>query len=83
MQCFRFKDRFSKFSHDALYRTSHPVRIPMMGSVFDYCLEEQTGSFIRWSDKQQERMKIMAGGYTLTTEVGHQVMLGLIGQGSC
>ncbi|XP_069111191.1 dynein heavy chain domain-containing protein 1-like isoform X1 [Argopecten irradians] len=65
----RFKDRFSKFAHDALYRTSHPVRIPMMGSVYDYCLDEQTGTFIRWSDKQQERTKIMAGGFTLTTEV--------------
>lgn len=37
--------------------------------MFDYVLDESSGTFIRWSDKSQERMKILAGGFTITPEV--------------
>ncbi|XP_052095798.1 dynein heavy chain domain-containing protein 1-like isoform X11 [Mytilus californianus] len=65
----RFKDKFSKFSHDAMYRATHPIRIPFPGTVFDYCLDETTGTFLRWGEKQQERSKILAGGYMITPDV--------------
>ena len=66
---YRYKDKFSKFANDVLYRARHPIRIPIGASVFDYVLDESSGSFIRWSDKSQERMKILAGGFTITPEV--------------
>ncbi|XP_078321875.1 dynein heavy chain domain-containing protein 1-like isoform X4 [Crassostrea virginica] len=65
----RYKDKFSKFANDVLYRARHPIKIPIGASVFDYILDESSGSFIRWSDKSQERMKILAGGFTITPEV--------------
>jgi hypothetical protein len=37
--------------------------------VFDYCLDESTGTFIRWGEKQQDKAKILAGGYTITPDV--------------
>lgn len=67
--CFRYSEKFSKFAHDVLYRATHPVRIPIGGAVFDYCLEESSGTFIKWSEKQQERLKVLAGGYAITPEV--------------
>lgn len=66
---FRYKDKFSKFANDVLYRARHPIKIPLGASVFDYVLDESSGTFIRWSDKSQERMKILAGGFTITPEV--------------
>lgn len=72
--CFfydRFKDKFSKFSHDAMYRATHPIRIPFPATVFDYCLDETTGTFLRWGEKQQERSKILAGGYMITPDVSY------------
>ena len=66
---YRYKDKFSKFANDVLYRARHPIKIPIGASVFDYVLDESSGSFIRWSDKSQERMKILAGGFTITPEV--------------
>lgn len=65
----RYKDKFSKFANDVLYRARHPIKIPLGASVFDYVLDESSGTFIRWSDKSQERMKILAGGFTITPEV--------------
>lgn len=66
---YRYKDKFSKFANDVLYRARHPIKIPLGASVFDYVLDESSGTFIRWSDKSQERMKILAGGFTITPEV--------------
>jgi hypothetical protein len=66
---FRHREKFSKFAHDALYRASNPVRIPLPGTVFDYTIDDTTGTFVRWSQKSQERSKSIAGGYILTPEV--------------
>ncbi|XP_062587861.1 dynein heavy chain domain-containing protein 1-like, partial [Saccostrea cucullata] len=65
----RYKEKFSKFANDVLYRARHPIKIPIGASVFDYILDESSGSFIRWSEKSQERSKILAGGFTITPEV--------------
>ncbi|XP_056008158.1 dynein heavy chain domain-containing protein 1-like [Ostrea edulis] len=65
----RYKEKFSKFANDVLYRARHAIKVPIGASVFDYVLDESTGTFIRWSDKSQERMKILAGGFTITPEV--------------
>lgn len=51
-----------------LYRASNPVRIPLPGTVFDYTLDDSTGTFVRWSQKGQERSKNI-GGYIVTPEV--------------
>ncbi|GFR96319.1 dynein heavy chain domain-containing protein 1-like [Elysia marginata] len=65
----RHKEKFSKFAHDALYRASHSVRLPMWGNVFDYYLDENTASFAKWSDhQQQDRIKNLAG-FLVTPEV--------------
>jgi hypothetical protein len=37
-----------------MYRATHPIRIPFPATVFDYCLDESTGTFIRWGEKQQD-----------------------------
>ena len=71
---FRFKDKFSKFAHDAMYRATHPIRIPFPATVFDYCLDESTGTFIRWGEKQQDKAKILAGGYTITPDVSFSLI---------
>ncbi|XP_041366047.1 dynein-1-beta heavy chain, flagellar inner arm I1 complex-like isoform X2 [Gigantopelta aegis] len=47
----KYKERFSKFAHDVLYRASHPIRLPTWGCVFDYYMDESTGSFVRWGEK--------------------------------
>lgn len=75
----RYKEKFSKFANDVLYRARHAIKVPIGASVFDYVLDESTGTFIRWSDKSQERMKILAGGFTITPEVrGGSVRGGII-----
>ena len=66
---YRYREKFSKFAHDVLYRATHPIRIPLPGTVFDYTIEDTSGSFIRWSQKAQERMKSLAGGFIVTPEV--------------
>ena len=67
----RFKDRFSKFAHDMLYRAMHSVRIPVWGQVFDYFVDESSGSFVRWSDRQQDKIKAIGGSFFLTPDVRH------------
>ena len=75
----RFRDRFSKFAHDVLYRATHPIRMPLPGTVFDYTTEESTGNFIRWNQKAQERPKSLAGGFIVTPEVEkHAYLLDLL-----
>ncbi|XP_035825634.1 dynein heavy chain domain-containing protein 1 [Aplysia californica] len=65
----RFRERFSKFAHDALYRASHSIRLPLWGQVFDYYLDESNGTFAKWSDRQQQdRVKNLAG-FLVTPEV--------------
>ncbi|KAL3832089.1 hypothetical protein ACJMK2_023767 [Sinanodonta woodiana] len=65
----RHKDKFHKFAHDCLYRATHPIRLPLVGTVFDYNLDEMTGTFVRWSQKAQGASKSIAGGFILTPEV--------------
>ena len=43
--------------------------MPLPGTVFDYTLEDNTGNFIRWNQKAQERTKSLAGGFIVTPEV--------------
>ena len=75
----RYRERFSKFAHDVLYRATHPIRMPLPGTVFDYTTEESTGSFIRWNQKAQERTKSLAGGFIVTPEVEkHAYLLDLL-----
>ncbi|KAL8594105.1 hypothetical protein ACOMHN_000817 [Nucella lapillus] len=64
----RFKDRFSKFAHDMLYRAVHSVRMPVWGQVFDYYVDENTGSFVKWSDRQ-DKIKAIGGSFYLTPDV--------------
>ncbi|XP_048242736.1 dynein heavy chain domain-containing protein 1-like [Haliotis rufescens] len=64
----RFRERFSKFAHDVLYRASHPIRLPVWGQVFDYCLDETSGTFTRWGQRQQEKVRSL-GGFVFTPEV--------------
>ncbi|XP_052798483.1 dynein heavy chain domain-containing protein 1-like isoform X5 [Mya arenaria] len=65
----RHRDKFCKFAHDILYGARHQIRIPMSGSVFDFCLDHSTGGFIKWSQKGQEKSKNIAQGYVMTPEV--------------
>ncbi|XP_025095393.1 dynein heavy chain domain-containing protein 1-like isoform X2 [Pomacea canaliculata] len=65
----RFRDKFSKFVHDVLYRAVHSICLPVWGQVFDYCVDDSTGSFIRWSDRQQDKMKPVGSAFFLTPEV--------------
>ncbi|ESP00380.1 hypothetical protein LOTGIDRAFT_173233 [Lottia gigantea] len=63
----RFRDRFSRFAHEILYHARHPIRLPMWGQVFDYYVEESSGAFVRWSEKQTEKLKNV-GGFIVTSE---------------
>ncbi|KAK6166840.1 hypothetical protein SNE40_023452 [Patella caerulea] len=65
----RCKDRFSKFAHEILYHARHPIRLPMWGQVFDYFVEETSGCFIRWSERQNEKVRSGSGGFVFTPEV--------------
>ena len=65
----RHRDKFSKFAHDILYRANHPIKLPLSGTVFDYCLDIGSGNFVRWNQKAQERSKNIAQGYVVTPEV--------------
>ncbi|XP_076466624.1 dynein heavy chain domain-containing protein 1-like isoform X2 [Babylonia areolata] len=65
----RFKDRFSKFAQDMLYRAVHSVRMPVWGQVFDYYVDESSGAFVRWSDRQQDKIKSIGGTFFLTPDV--------------
>ena len=76
MYCYsRFKEKFSKFVIDILYRAVHSVRLPMWGQVFEYYVDEATGTFTKWSDKQQgDKVKSIGGSFFLTPEVRDLIM---------
>ncbi|KAK7008742.1 dynein heavy chain domain-containing protein 1, partial [Biomphalaria glabrata] len=62
----RYKETFSNFAHNALYRTPHPIQLPSAGHVFDYYLDEKTSEFANWSCRQQQdRIKNLAGFYVI------------------
>ncbi|KAH3716365.1 hypothetical protein DPMN_059086 [Dreissena polymorpha] len=65
----RHRDKFSKFAHDILYGARHGIRLPLSGTVFDYCIDPGTGNFIKWSQRTQEKVKNIAQGYVVTPEV--------------
>ncbi|XP_070211333.1 dynein heavy chain domain-containing protein 1-like isoform X3 [Littorina saxatilis] len=65
----RFKERFSKFSQDMLFRAVHSVRMPVWGQVFDYFVDETSGSFVKWSDRQLDKVKAIGGTFFLTPDV--------------
>lgn len=71
----RHRERFSKFAHDTLYGATHQIKLPLSGTVFDYCLDNSTGNFVRWSQKAQERSKAIAQGYVVTPEVEKYMFL--------
>lgn len=58
-----------------MYRAGNPIRIPLPGSVFDYTVDDSTGSFVRWCNKGQERSKSVAGTYIVTPEVEKYMFL--------
>uniref|UniRef100_A0A2C9KUW4 AAA+ ATPase domain-containing protein n=1 Tax=Biomphalaria glabrata TaxID=6526 RepID=A0A2C9KUW4_BIOGL len=61
-----YKETFSNFAHNALYRTPHPIQLPSAGHVFDYYLDEKTSEFANWSCRQQQdRIKNLAGFYVI------------------
>ncbi|KAH9487912.1 hypothetical protein Btru_067436 [Bulinus truncatus] len=62
----RYKDNFSDFAHNILYRTSHPIQLPTSGQVFDYYIDEKTSDFANWNCRQQQdRIKNLAGFYVI------------------
>jgi hypothetical protein len=66
----RFKEKFSKFAHDMLYRAVHSVRIPVWGQVFDYYVDEASGAFCKWSERHQgDKIKAIGGTFFLTQDV--------------
>ncbi|CAL1542047.1 unnamed protein product, partial [Lymnaea stagnalis] len=71
----RYKESFSKFAHDALYRATHSVQLPISGHVYDYYIDEKTSGFAKWSERQQQdRIKNLAGFY-VTPEVDRYAYL--------
>ena len=43
--------------------------MPMWGQVFDYFVDESSGSFVKWSDRQQDKVKAIGGTFFLTPDV--------------
>ncbi|CAG5130197.1 unnamed protein product, partial [Candidula unifasciata] len=71
----RFKEHFSKFAHDTLYRSRQSVRLPISGLVFDYYLDENTAGFVRWSDRQNQGHAKLTGDFIVIPEVDRYVYL--------
>ena len=52
-----------------LKKSPQPISLPETGSVFDFYVDNKTGTFIPWSERQMEKVRKVVSSYTVVPEV--------------